>query len=226
MKKIMNTYFPFPFKISRKGIFFGRKIHQINGLQWEDEKVHKSDWYINCDPVAQVLLDQITEYVDKNETVLDVCCNVGRHLNYLNNCGYKNLYGFDIMKPAIEKMKILFPDLDAEKIRLGNAVDILPSYTQNSFDWAYTHSATIELIHPSFYIHYEMARIVRKGLIFLLNEGNQGYSRNYESIFNRAGFVTAKKMLVKSEKGYSFTLYVWIKRNFLSEYISPDYLIR
>lgn len=226
MKKIINTYFPFPLKISRKRIFLGRKIHQINGLEWEDDKIHKSDWYMNIDPVAQVLLDQVTEYVDKNELVLDVCCNVGRHLNYLEKSGYNNLHGFDIMKPAIEKMGNFFPNIDKKNIKLGNAVEILPLYPNNSFDWAYTHSATIELIHPSFKTHYEMARIVRKGLIFLLNEGNQGYSRNYELIYNRAGFVTVKKMLVKSSKEYYFTLYVWIKKDYLSDYANPDYLIK
>ena len=224
MKKLFYTYFALPFKVSRNGVVFGSNIHRLDGEYWSDERVNKLDWYINLDPVARVLLQQITRYVAKDEVVLDVCCNVGRHLDYLNKKGYCNLYGFDIMRPAINKMKECFPDIDINNIREGNAVDLLPSYPDNSIDWAYTHSATIELIHPSFKLHTEMDRIVRKGLIFLLNEGNQGYSRNYESLFNRAGFVTAKKMLVKSAKGYYFTLYIWIKKDYLPKYASPDFL--
>lgn len=225
LRKFINTYAPLPIKLKRKGILFGKSIHANNSRIWHDERINKVEYYKQLDPVAMVLLEQIKKYVNKDELVLDICCNVGRHLNYLTNEGYCNLHGFDVMKPAIENMPRVFPKINYKNIQLGNAVDIIPAYHDNSFDWAYTHSATIELIHPSFKIHNELSRIVKKGLIFLLNENQQGYVRNYEKLFNSAGFITAKKMLVASSKDYNFTLYVFVRNDFLRYYINPDFLI-
>jgi len=225
LRKFINTYAPLPIKIKGMRMYFGKSIHAINSRIWQDDLINKVDWYKKLDPVAIVLLEQIKKYVNKDEFVLDICCNIGRHLNYLTNEGYCNLYGFDIMKPAIVNMPLVFPKINYKNVLLGNAVDIIPKYDDNNFDWAYTHSATIELIHPSFKLHNELNRIVKKGLIFLINENQQGFVRNYEKLFNSAGFITAKKMVVKSCKNYNFTLYVYIKNDFLPYYTEPDFLI-
>ena len=44
----------------------------------------------------------------KKDKVLDLCCNVGRHLNALNKIGYSNLFGVDINNQAIQKMTTIY----------------------------------------------------------------------------------------------------------------------
>lgn len=220
IKKIINTFFPLPIKLNKKKIIsIGRDIFNIDTRVWENDDIMKSEWYIELDEPAEFLLQRVTYFVsDKHSKIIDICCNIGRHLNYLHEKGYKNLYGFDIMKPAIEKMSKTFPNINMKNISHGNIVDIIPSLNKGSIDWAYTHSATIELVHPHFSIHTEMFRLVKKGCIFLISNNGHRYPRYYRYLFERAGFVTLKEEKYLSEKGNNLTLFVWVKEEYLEEY--------
>lgn len=217
--KIINTFFPIPIKLNKKQIISsGRGVFSIDTRVWEKDDTMKSDWYIELDEPAKFLLQRVTYFAyDKNSKIIDICCNIGRHLNFLSEKGYKNLYGFDIMGPAIDKMSKVFPKINMKNITHGNIVDILPGMQSESIDWAYTHSATIELVHPYFKIHKEMFRLVKKGCIFLISDNGHRYPRYYQYLFEKAGFITLRKEKYLSNK-FNLSLYVWIKPSYLKEF--------
>ena len=165
-----------------------------------------------------MLLNELESTFSKSDKILDICCNAGRHINYLTKQGYKDIHGFDIMKPALEAMPKFFPLINTSTIQHGNAIDIIPSYLDSSFDWAYTHSATIELIPPSFRIHRELSRIVKKGMILLLNENGHYYPRFYSYLFEHSSFRLYKRL----EIGGALSICTWIKSDYYDEFMTNE----
>lgn len=210
-----NTYFPLPICFRSRRLLIGDNIFRKRASIWEQENYHKVDSYLRLDDAAHTLLDRVKSLANCDDAILDVCCNVGRHLNSLAQSWYTSLSGFDIMEPAIKSSKTTFPLLERADLRLGNIVDVLPAYQNESFDWSFNHSATIENVHPSFPIHHQMYRLVRKGCIFLINTEGHFYPRNYKHLFESAGFVTLSETSVPSVKDYSFTLYTWVKKSYI-----------
>lgn len=185
-----NTYCPVPVARVGKRIVFGKRIVEVEARPWRDAISHDWTLYRRVDGTAQILLDELTRVTSKEDRILDICCNVGRHLNYLANDGYGNLTGFDVMKSAIERAPLEFPSLQRARLVHASAPEFFNSCPDEAFDWAFTHSATIELMHPSFRIEQEIFRTVSKGAILLLNPSGHKYPRRFDVRFDRAGFCT------------------------------------
>lgn len=70
---------------------------------------HYYNHYLSLDYKSNLLIKIIKKYSpSKNNKILDLGCNVGRHLNFLKIAGYKNLYGVDIGKVPLKKLKNFF----------------------------------------------------------------------------------------------------------------------
>ena len=70
---------------------------------------YRSTHFIELRPeIDEILLKIISVCKNKDDSILDLGCNSGRHLNYLYNHGYKNLNGVDIMKSALDTFDKLF----------------------------------------------------------------------------------------------------------------------
>ena len=77
-----------------------------------EKSVHSFQYYKELNYEAKFLLNKVKKYsLSKNSKILDLGCNVGRHLNFLKKNGYRNLYGVDIGKLAIKNSKKFFPNL-------------------------------------------------------------------------------------------------------------------
>ena len=63
---------------------------------------HGYQKFIKMDFLSQKILETILKHSNKNDKILDICCNAGRVLNELRLKDYINLYGFDINKEAIK----------------------------------------------------------------------------------------------------------------------------
>ena len=192
IKKIIYTFFPSILKQSRM-----HKDHLI----WVDEKFNKSSWYSKLGQDEDFFINKILKFSHPDDRVLDICCNQGRFLFALHKYGYKKLHGFDIMKPAIEILKSnkLYNE-NYFKVENCLAQNFFENKDDNSYDWAITYTATIELIHPSFDIFREISRTVKKGIIFVLNFHDHTYPRFYNYLLNRNNFtlVYKKKIISKN----------------------------
>lgn len=167
-----------------------KKIFTKDASLWKDEKNMESKWFSKISkPDEKIFINYITKNISKENYVLDVCCNQGRFLKYLNNNGYSNLYGFDIMEPAIKILK------KSKEYKEGNikvecclAQEYLINCPDKFFDYVITFPAAIELIHPSFKIFDQIFRITKKGFIIALAENRHYYPQFYRYLIKKARF--------------------------------------
>ncbi len=211
LRSMKNTFVPVPVTLKGRRVNVGATVFEADARPWIDESVNKVEWYSRLDDLATELLREVQRVAAPDDDILDICCNVGRHLNELSLSGYKSLMGFDIMRPAIEQSKIVFPSLAESRIEHARADEFLSGLPSGSIDWAYSHTATVELIHPWFRIHRELFRIIRPGggLVFLLNETGHNYPREWRWLFRRAGFFEERYRTLSTRKGHELALITW-----------------
>ena len=208
LRKIENTFFTWPIKLTGKGLIFkASTILKHDAIIWLNESHYKTDFYTELDKDSIRMLEEVRHNNPTDARILDICCNIGRHINYLVNYGYKNVYGFDVMKPAIDKMDNVFPNINKEKIENCNIYEYFESKEDGFFDYAYTYTATLELIHPSYDIGKALRKNVKRGFTFFLNENGHTYPRYWRYIFRKNGF-----KLKKSEKINNITLLTFLRQ--------------
>tara|TARA_Y100000816_G_C25969151_1_gene505730 strand:+ start:215 stop:940 length:726 start_codon:yes stop_codon:yes gene_type:complete len=178
--------------ILSKIIFFWPRI--TNALSWKEGKsgaYRDPTHFIELRPeIDEILLKKIISVCkNKDDSILDLGCNSGRHLNYLYNHGYKNLNGVDIMKSALDTFDKAFPN--CSKVT-NKKHDLFQNFLLNSsnskYKMVYSVGATIELIHPSFDIIHEMCRVASKYICLLVQENSQEYPRFYVHEFKKNNF--------------------------------------
>ena len=216
----LNTHCPLPVSFRGRHVKFGDSIFRFDGSEWSEIGIHDTKNFLELDDTARALLSRIKKVTFPSDSILDICCGPGRHLNDLALSGYTSLHGFDIMRPSITNAVTYFPSLKNADLRLGNIIDVLPEFSNSSIDWAITHSATLENIHPSFPVHNYIFDVVRKGCIFLLNTTGHLYPRNYKYLYENAGFHTVSEDIVPSRKNYNFTLFTWVKPSYIRNLIA------
>lgn len=134
--------------------------------------------YFNLDYDAKNLLKYIIKYGNKkNDKILDLGCNVGRHLNFLKKNNFINLVGVDINKFSIKLAKKIFPSLKKTTLFCNSFENFLVNQNDNSIDIIYSHGATIEMVKPTFDVVRELSRVARKYLIFLISFNGHKYPR-------------------------------------------------
>ena len=140
---------------------------------------------------SPAMCDAIGRYASsKDAPILDLGCNVGRHLDVLRRNGFTNLTGVDAMATALERMLTEFPET-AKVSKLHNDLfqRFLRQQPDQFFDLLYSHGATIELIHPSFDIVKHMCRVTRHYVVLIQNEIRvHPYPRFWTYEFARNGF--------------------------------------
>jgi SAM-dependent methyltransferase len=158
---------------------------------WQKQGIDASpitpETYIREDNSIYELFRDVLPYLDKNSPILEIGCNVGRSLNYLYKLGHKNLTGIEIGPRAVELMKSTFSDMyNNSKILIGDAPSVIKGLNTDEFDLVFCHSVLVN-IHPKYnYIFEEMARVSKKFILILENEGSYtAYPRDFKKLFER-----------------------------------------
>lgn len=169
-----------PFAVRRQG-GSGTRDH------WEKHPTTTA--FEGMDPASQVQMDEIVSLVpDRNAAILDMGCNVGRHLDYLYRQGYRNLRGVDWSAAAIRDMAQRYPEMRAHsKLTNASFEDFLGGATEQ-VDLVYTRGATFELVHPGFALVHHVCRIARRHVVLVISEAAHAYPRFWEYEFAREGF--------------------------------------
>ena len=150
--------------------------------------------YIKEDNSIPELFKEVLPYLDKDSPILEIGCNVGRSLNYLYSHGYRNLTGIEIGKEAVELMKTTFPEMfHNSNIIIGDITEVIKGINTDKYDLVFCHSVLVS-IHPKYnYIFKEMARVSKKFILILENEGSYtAYPRNFKKLFEEQKY----KMIV------------------------------
>ena len=172
------------------------------------DKNQKHDYtkYIHMSGSTNKFVNEIKNYSNSKDKLLDICCNVGRFLDDLNKGGFNDLYGFDINLKAINEMQKIFPNINHKKIKCATAEEYLSSVDDNFFDITYTYGATIELIHPSFPLIKQISRITKKYFICNISENGHAYPRFWRYEFKKNKFKIVKSTLSKDSETTLFVL--------------------
>jgi len=129
--------------------------------------------------------------ISKKSKIIELGCNVGRNLNYLSQRGYTNIYGIEISKNALEKMKEIYPEMSSSIEVFHSAIeDKIKKFEQDEFDVIFT-MAVLEHIHTdSEWIFEEIVRITKRYLITIEDEKGiswRHFPRNYRKFFEKLG---------------------------------------
>ena len=157
---------------------------------------------------AKILIKKILQYSNKNHKILDICCNVGRHLNALNKLNYNNIYGFDINSEAIDNISINFKNLKKIKSNFTSldAKNYFMRTESKFFDIVYTHGATLELIPPTFDLIFEISRVVKKFAILMINVNGHAFPRFWRYEFKKNNFKIIEDRPIKNSSLVLFVL--------------------
>lgn len=205
-EKLWNTYIrlPLPWKMR-----FATHRH------WETQEPgdgHGPDQFLRLTPTSDALLAEVERLaVEPQAAILDLGCNVGRHLDALWQRGFRNLHGVDVQHSALKLMGEVFPGMCAvAQVRQGTFQEYLPTVADRRFDVTFTHGATIELVPPTYPICREMARVTAGAVVLIIEENGHYYPRLWEQEFLRAGFLLTK-LLRPAAPGATASLLVFTR---------------
>jgi len=150
---------------------------------------HNTEVFKGIDPASQVLMDEIMKLAGSPETsIVDLGCNVGRHLDYLYRQGMRNLTGVDWSERAIHDMAERYPEVyEGVKMHVASFEDYLDSDMEPA-DIVYSRGATFELVHPSYPLIRKVAKYARHYVVLVISETRHAYPRFWEYEFAREGF--------------------------------------
>lgn len=130
---------------------FGKEYTERNSHSLEDwNEFYRKNWGYTKIEMNELSLQNIR----KDSRILEVGCNTGMQLRGLQKMGFKNLYGIEIQKYAIEKAKEFTKGIN---IIEGNGLDI--PFKDNFFDLVFTNGVLIH-ISPT-YLHTIMGEMYR-----------------------------------------------------------------
>lgn len=198
-KFIKNKKKTFIFNLLSRVWFFPINIMSRYWHNITEQDNHSYKKYDKIDNIAITLLNTVIKFSNKEQDrVLDLGCNIGRHLNFLKKKKFKKLSGVDICKLSIKKSTQIFPSLKDVNLKCGSLENYLVNIKNDKFDLIYTHGATIELVKPTFPLISELSRVTKKYLILLINENGHKYPRFWRIEFKINSLILIYSKILKN----------------------------
>jgi len=140
---------------------------------------------------SQTIINILGPIVSKDDSILEIGCNLGRNLNHLWQAGYKNVRGMEISEHAVKRLRSEYPCLAMISVDIGPAEQSIQKYDDKSIDVIFT-MAVLEHLHPdSRFLFNEIARVVGKYVLAIEpREGKRShmqYPWNMKDEFTTAG---------------------------------------
>ena len=141
--------------------------------------------------------------VGAEASVLELGCNVGRHLAYLHDHGYTDLHGIELNPEAFEVMAEQFPALAAAGTFHETTIEsVVPEFDDDAFDAVFSVQ-TLQHVHPDeSWVFDDVARVAADVLVTVENEGDHTdrevnyvddsfplYYRDWHEVFTSRGLV-------------------------------------
>jgi SAM-dependent methyltransferase len=182
LRRLQCTFLPWTVLMPRRGT--------ATREYWEDySTAHFQELSETCHTLMQEVM-RVSP--DRNATIVDMGRNVGRHLNFLYEAGYRNLCGVDFSSTALSEMVSRYPLMHAAGQFYEMSFEEFLTKTDRPVDLAYTRGATFELMHPSFPLIKELCSRVRRHVVLAIHEAGHYYPRCWEYEFARQGFELVK----------------------------------
>lgn len=204
LERCWNTYVRIP--LPWRGDPFQYRHWKQRGIGDSHGPTH----YVELQDAGLILVDEVTRRLGADDApVLDLGCNVGRHLNALFERGYRKLHGVDVQTAALRHTNTVFPELAAvAELHEGTFQDYLPTVPDRFFKVAFTLGATLELVSPWFPLCAQIARITNGAVVLAISETGHAYPRLWEREFLRAGFLmTSLRRPICARSGLSLMVF-------------------
>jgi SAM-dependent methyltransferase len=162
---------------------------------WQDpDEGNRPEAYLEPgDPTrrSEFLVRLFRQYVSPEWRILEIGCNAGRNLHFLDQAGYHNLAGIEISSQAVRMLRETFPEM-ARRIAVhqGAVEAVIRELDAAAFDVVFA-LAVLEHIHPeSEWTFAEMARIAGRLLVTIEDEHGRSWRhvpRSYDRVFEPLG---------------------------------------
>jgi SAM-dependent methyltransferase len=111
---------------------------------------------------SQTIINRLSPLITKEDSFLEIGCNIGRNLNHLWQAGYQNVRGIEISEHAVKRLRVEYPCLAMIPVDVGPAELFIQKYDSRSIDVVFSMSA-LEHLHPDKrFLFREVARVARK----------------------------------------------------------------
>jgi 2-polyprenyl-3-methyl-5-hydroxy-6-metoxy-1,4-benzoquinol methylase len=138
----------------------------------------------------------------KDDSILEIGCNCGRNLKFLQDEGYTNLTGIDISQEAIDYSKKVYPELNAYLI-VSPIEEIIDSFKLKSFDVIFTFAVLMHIHQDSEWVFNRIKRISKKYIV-ICEDQRRDYKKIFESGQNK--FIQVEEIqtgkFIKLDKKY------------------------
>ncbi len=132
----------------------------------------------------QSSLDYFLKFnIPKDAKILDVGCNYGSLIFNLHSLGYKNIFGVEINKNAIEKGKTFYPEI-SNNLNTYEAGNI--PFENNTFDVILMFDVIEHIPNVDNFLKNEVRRILRTGGTFIFQTPNKLINIPWEIISGRS----------------------------------------
>jgi len=147
--------------------------------------------------------------LDFESKICEIGCNAKRNLHFLEKNGYKNLYGFDVNKQALDNGYAV-----RAEIRNDSIVDYF--LVRQKFDLVFSMAVLQHLPREIDYIFEDVAKST-KYLLTIEDEwksAKRTFNRNYKDVFEGIGmteiFSSRPVKISGLNRGFMARLFTWI----------------
>lgn len=169
--------------------FWPRITESYNWTRAKTGESHDPVQFRDVSEATLVMPRSVVEFsAGPTDSVLDVGCNCGRHLQYLYDAGFRDLHGVDASSEALAKMGEWFPDLSASVTVHCDLFQRFLGQCRRQYDIVMSHGTTFETVHPSFDVVRHLCRVARNHVVLVLNDSCLPYPRHWAAEFRRHGF--------------------------------------
>jgi len=150
---------------------------------WADRSGEYSPTYYahyGPDATSELVRSTLERRVGHDASVLEVGCNVGRHLAALADAGFTDLTGVDVNGDALDVLAETYPDLaDAGTFHETTIEAFVSEAADGAFDAVFSVE-TLQHIHPDAeWVFDELVRTADDTLITVENESGEAGTVNY-----------------------------------------------
>lgn len=163
-----------------------------------NDRWNSPELYLQGHERSEFLVSIVKRYLNHEDSILEVGCNVGRNMQFLFDAGFRNLSAVEISAKALELLKLKFPII-AKSSRIYNSTieDWVQSYSSLQFDLIFA-MAVLEHIHwDSDWVFSYLSKMSKKYLVIIEDEwqvSNRHFPRNYKDIFENLGMTQLEEI--------------------------------
>jgi len=152
---------------------------------------NKPQEYAKYTKRSDFLMSILPNYVNKDESILELGCNCGRNLNALYLAGYYDLSGIDINASAIRLCEKIYPDLYSVAEFYTESIESWMKTNPLQYDCIFTMAVLEHIPKESEWIFVNIAHKARGAIITIEDENSGGpkhFPRNYQKVFDGLGW--------------------------------------